>query len=193
MTDDVIQLFNSWWEYADQNSPLKHKAAVCISTIDSAGFPDGRFVALKKVTDRGVVFCSSSDSVKGVSLNANPNIAMTIWWDHIERQIRVKGIAEMVSGSESDRYWTDRSRDAQLATWASVQSDPLEDVSILQENLTHIRRDFEGIPVPRPENWGGYLIIPISIEFLEFSDDRLHKRVLYSKIDSGWDKTMLQP
>lgn len=193
MTDDVIQHFNSWWEYARQNSPLKHKAAVCISTIDPAGFPDGRFVALKEVTDRGFVFCSSFDSVKGASLSANPNIAMTIWWDHIERQIRVKGTAETVSGSDSDRYWAARSRDAQLTTWASAQSSPLEDASILQENLTRVRKDFEGVPVSRPENWGGYLIVPIAVEFLEFSDDRLHKRVLYAKVDAGWNKTILQP
>ena len=193
MTDEIIQVFKTWWDEASLNARLKHKGAVCISTVNASGFPEGRFVDLKEVTERGFVFCSRFDSAKGVSLRENPKVGMTAWWDHVEKQVRVKGTVEIVPDSDADKYWQTRSRDAQLASWASHQSAELKHKSKLKEKLDQVRKDFANQPIPRLKNWGGYLIIPVSIEFLAFKQNRLHERVLYSKTVNGWEKTLLQP
>lgn len=191
--DNPISKFNIWWQQALVDSPLRQKSAVCISTVDERGFPAGRFVDLKAVSDSGFVFCSYFDSAKGQHIAQNPKTAMTVWWDHMGYQVRVVGSAQLISGGEADSYWNSRSRSAQLTTTAFKQSEALGSESELNSRLEEASVVFAGREVPRPMNWGGYRIQPVSIEFLTFRESRLHLRELFEFKNNGWVKQLLQP
>jgi len=184
--------FQQWWREALQDSPLKQKSAVCVSTLDDLGYPASRFVDLKAVDERGLVFCSYLNSNKGKQISADPKVALTAWWDHMGYQIRVLGDATEISLQDAQSYWQSRHRAAQITTCAFVQSQPLEHEAELER-----RSALYGLTAPevitKPENWGGYRINPVSIEFLTFRDSRLHLREYYQKQDEQWCKTLLQP
>ncbi|KZN45438.1 pyridoxine/pyridoxamine 5'-phosphate oxidase [Pseudoalteromonas luteoviolacea] len=191
--DNPISKFKVWWQDSQANSPLNQKNAVCVSTLDEGGFPSGRFVDLKAVSDEGFVFCSYMDSEKGKQISHNSKSAMTIWWDHVGYQVRVIGHAKEISKIEADRFWEKRTRSAQLTTSAFEQSAPLESESLLETRLQKASIKLDGQPVPKPDNWGGYVIKPVSIEFLTFRESRLHLRELYERTDGYWSKQLLQP
>ena len=191
--DSPINKFKVWWQESQVYSPLNQKNAVCVSTIDESGFPSGRFVDLKAVSDKGFVFCTYLDSAKGKQISHNPKSAMTFWWDHVGYQVRVIGHAEEIPEVEADSFWETRTRSAQLTTTAFDQSAPLESESILATRLEKASVEFEGQSVPRPKNWGGYIVKPVSIEFLTFRESRLHLRELYEYTDNYWNKQFVQP
>lgn len=191
--NDPISKFKTWWQEALANSPLQQKSAVCVSTIDEHGFPAGRFVDLKSVNEQGFVFCTYFDSAKGRHLAKNEKTAMTIWWDHVGYQIRVVGVAEFISEVEADNYWQSRNKSAQLTTTAFEQSAALNSEHELEKRLQEITVEYTGKIVPRPANWGGYRIKPVSIEFLTFQESRLHRRELFELKNNGWLKQLLQP
>lgn len=193
MTDSPITLFNRWWDEAKKDSPLKHPNPVCVSTINDDGYPSGRFVDLKAADENGFVFCTYLDSAKGTDINRNPKVALTIWWDHVGYQIRVLGKAAPLSSEKRDDYWVNRSRDAQITTSAFKQSNILTDATHLSRKFENARAIFDGIDVPRPENWGGYIIAPVSIEFLTLRDTRLHLREYFEAENGVWKKELLQP
>ncbi len=193
MTPNPVDLFLEWYKTATQNSPLNHPKAVCVSTVNASGEPEARFVALKEVSGAGFVFCTAFDSPKGLELADNPNVALTFWWDHIERQVRVSGTAARISDEEADRYFQGRRKDAQLTSLVSEQSQPLEQLERLEKRLQEVEAQFEGQEVPRPENWGGYCVKPKRLEFLKFKADRLHERMLFTYDVNGWIKQLLQP
>lgn len=191
--DNPITKFASWWQEALADSPLQQRSAVCISTIDANGFPTGRFVDLKAVNESGFVFCTYFDSAKGRHISREPKTAMTIWWDHVGYQIRVVGLTQLIADAEADSFWQSRSKSAQLTTTAFEQSEPLNCENELTTRLEESAAQFADRPVPRPNNWGGYRIKPISIEFLTFRESRLHLRELFEIKDDGWVKQLLQP
>lgn len=191
--DNPISKFESWWREALVNSPLQQKSAVCVSTIDDDGFPTGRFVDLKSVTENGFVFCTYFDSAKGRHIARNSKASIAIWWDHVGYQVRVVGSAEVMTEGEADGFWKTRSRNAQLTTTAFDQSEPLDLESELLKRLQETSEKLVDQPIPRPDNWGGYCIKPVSIEFLTFRDSRLHLRELFLCKGSDWVKQLLQP
>ena len=189
-----ITKFREWWKTALVQTPLKQKSAVCVSTVGQDGFPSGRFVDLKAVDEEGFSFCTYLDSEKGRHITANPKVALTVWWDHVGYQVRVKGTAEPIPEEEATKHWMTRSRDAQLTTLCSEQSQVLESEEVLQKQLAEVEARFRGVNVPKPTNWGGYRIKPLSIEFLTFRDSRLHKRELFQIDETGaWQMSLLQP
>lgn len=191
--DNPISKFELWWKEALAASPLQQKSAVCVSTIDEKGFPTGRFVDLKSVSDSGFVFCTYFDSAKGRHIAREPKVAMTVWWDHLGYQIRVVGSAQVISDAEADCFWQGRSRSAQLITTAFEQSEPLYTENDLTTGLEASSAQFADQAVPRPSNWGGYRIKPVSIEFLTFRESRLHLRELFETKNKAWVKQLLQP
>ena len=190
---DPITKFKSWWDNALLNTPLKHKNTVCVSTINADGFPSGRFVDLKAVNEDGFVFCTNLDSEKGKELRNNSKVALTFWWEHVACQVRVIGLASEISKKDADNYWQTRSRDAQITTISFKQSQGLESESELMELFLQTKAKIGENEVAKPEDWGGYNVKPISIEFLTFKYDRLHLREFYKKNENGWLKSLLQP
>ena len=166
---------------------------MCVSTVDADGRPHGRFVDLKEVRPEGFVFCTSYLSPKGLHIDERPQVCLTFWWDHVGRQVRVLGRAARISPDEADMFFAERSREAQLASWAYEQSRPSPSSETLAIRLAAIRERFGSGAVPRPRHWGGYLVAPGTIEFLTFSVDRDHTRILYAWRDSHWFRSELQP
>ncbi len=190
---DPFRLFHDWHRAALAASPLRHPNGMCLATIDSSGAPDARFVDLKEVSSGGFVFCTHFDSVKSRQLSINPDVALTFWWDHVERQVRIAGTAGRISDSEADMHFAARGRDAQLTTWASEQSAALSDRPSLHRKLGEMRDRFAGGEVRRPDHWGGYRVMPTRFEFLDFEATRLHRRLLFQLVDGEWSQTQLQP
>ncbi len=190
---EPLALFRTWYANARVACPLNHPGVVCLSTVDEHGAPEGRFVDLKLLSERGFVFGTHLHSGKARALALNPNVAMTFWWDHVERQVRIIGRAERLPRAQENALFANRSRDAQVASWASQQSTPLHDVEQFERRLDEVRHRFAGVDVPRPDHWGGYCVVPTRIEFLAFRASRLHDRVLFERDSQGWQRSMLQP
>ena len=186
-------VFREWRALAAGSGRLAHPDATCVSTVDSNGNPDARFVDLKAVQDDGFVFCTSFNSPKGEQLAANPHVALTFWWDSAGRQIRVLGVAHRLPDAEADRWFGERPRDAQLTTWAFEQSAPLAPHHSTAHMLDEVRQRFPDGPIPRPAYWGGYLIAPYRMEFLIFDVSRVHRRHLYELQHGEWVVSELQP
>ncbi|MEL6360471.1 MAG: pyridoxal 5'-phosphate synthase [Pseudomonadota bacterium] len=191
--ENPIAKFQHWWQLAIVDTPLKHKNPVCVSTIDRDGYPNGRFVDLKTASDTGFVFCTDLDSSKGIELAENPKIALTIWWDHVGFQIRIKGTAKTINKREADNFWSTRLRDAKITTSSFQQSQLLANLNELSEKFETAKTKAGSEEISRPSNWGGFRVIPMEIEFLKFEDSRLHVRELYQRRGLSWDRQLLQP
>ena len=194
--DNPIVKFNQWWQQAVNDSPLNQKSAVCVSTVDENGFPQGRFVDLKRADESGFVFCTHLDSAKAQHISKQPKVAITAWWDHLGYQVRIIGLARPLPHSEADFYWRTRNRGAQLTSLAFSQSTPLNgDASALAEKFEQADNAHPESEISRPEDWGGYSVQATHIEFLTFANTRLHLRELYQfdEVKQGWQKQLLQP
>lgn len=192
-TNEIIGKFQGWWNQAKADPSLKHKGAMCVSTIDEFGFPNARFVDLKAATDDGFTFCTFLDSKKGIEIEQCQKVAQTIWWENIGYQVRIQGRAARISRIMANEYWQSRNRDAQLATLCSSQSQPLISGQMLLSQLSTLRATFGDAEIPVPDNWGGYVVEPVSVEFLTFKEDRLHFREHFFRNDKHWNRQLLQP
>jgi len=188
-----MSLFREWLALAERDERIARPRAFCLSTVDADGAPDARFVDLKEVTDAGFIFSSPLGSGKARALAANPRAALTFWWAPLERQVRVAGVARRVSDVEADELFRSRSRDAQLASWASQQGAELHDPASLDQRLGELRQRFSGADITRPEGWGGFSVVPSRIELLRFQESRLHERTLFVRADDAWRTLRLQP
>ena len=188
---DPITLFLDWWSEAVRQSPESYPTSFCLSTVDSAGRVDARFVDLKEISALGFVFGTHLESPKARSMDGNPSVSLTFWWAALRRQVRVAGTASLVSADIADRLFQARPRDAQAVSLVSVQSQRLTDPQTLRARVqAEVRR---GVPIPRPPNWGAYCVRPERMEFLRFSESRFHERMLFVRVDSGWIQQYLQP
>lgn len=192
MSNPIIK-FKSCWDRAKSNSKLKYPSAVCVSTIDEHGFPSGRFVDLKSVNDSGFIFCTNLDSQKGNDIQRNPKVGLTFWWEVIGYQIRVNGLASQIPSTIAEKYWKTRSRDAQITTLSCKQSQLLLSELDLYKQFEEVKHNIGDMQIPKPENWGGFIVKPMSIEFLTFKESRLHIRELFISTGDKWEISLLQP
>jgi pyridoxamine 5'-phosphate oxidase len=155
-----------------------------------------RIVLLKGVDARGFRFFTNHESDKGTQLAAQPELALCFHWKTLRNgvQVRVEGLAERLSAAESDAYFATRPRGSQLGAWASLQSRTLDARASFEKRIDEFERQFEGVPVPRPPHWGGYIVVPARIEFWYGADFRLHERQAYERDAGGvWTRRMLYP
>lgn len=192
MDEQLVSKLNQIWDEAKVNSPLNQKSAVCVSTIDSAGFPQSRFVDLKEIGPSGFTFCTSYNSEKGNHLSNNPKISLLAWWDHIGYQIRVIGSAVRISSELADKFWLTRSKEAQVATTCFKQSE-IWDSEISMENHFSSALTATEESISRPSYWGGYSVAPHAIEVLKFKTNRVHTREQYLWEETSWKMRLLQP
>jgi len=192
-SDDPVKQFSEWYEEAKACRAIEQANAVCVSTVDLSGFPDGRMVLLKHFDARGFVFYTNLESVKSLSLAKIPRAALTFHWDPLKRQIRIQGKTERVSDAEADAYWVTRPRLSQIGAWASEQSRPLDSNRTFIKRLTQFALKFGTHPVPRPPHWSGIRILPAKIEFWRARRGRLHERFLYTKTEGRWQIQRLFP
>jgi pyridoxamine 5'-phosphate oxidase len=188
---DPIGLFQQWLAEAHSTARLSHPAAFCLSTVDERGYPDARYVDLKKVGDEGFLFGTRLDSPKAKAILRNPRVSMTFWWDRLGRQVRIVGTAIRASNEEAVALFQERSYKARVVSMVSTQSAPLSDPAELRERFGSALRT--GVPF-RPEHWGAFWIQPVRIEFLRFEESRLHERCVYVRDGrAGWVSGYLQP
>ena len=158
---------------------------MAVATATPDGAPSMRMVLLKAFDARGLVFYSHYTSRKGRELEANPQAALLFHWSLLRRQVRVEGTVERVSSAESDAYFATRPRGAQLGALASRQSEPLESRKELDARLAEVEAAVGGDPIPRPQSWGGFRLVPGAWEFWQHRDSRLHDRFRYEREPSG--------
>lgn len=166
--------------------------AMVLSTVDSKNSPHARVVLLKDLTSEGFVFFTNYNSAKAAHISGNKYVSLTFFWPEQERQVRIGGCIKKVSKSISDDYFASRPIDSQLGAWASPQSRKIESKKVLEDNFSLYRTKFEH-NIPRPKNWGGYLIEPSQIEFWQGRPNRLHDRIRYEHDKKMWNIVRLAP
>lgn len=180
------------WLQAAIEAKLGSPNAMTLATVDSRGRPAARIVLLKAVDALGFTFFTNYDSRKGRDLACHPHAALVLYWEPMQRQIRVEGVVERVSEQESDAYFASRPRDSQIGAIASPQSEVIA-------NRTELERRFDsaasssGAVIARPMHWGGYRVVPDSIELWQGQPSRLHDRVLYVRDGGQWTRERLAP
>jgi len=190
---DPIELFREWFDAA-RESGLELPEAMTLATADAKGRPTARTVLLKRADERGFVFFTSYESRKGRELAANPSAALVFHWAQEPRhQILVTGTVERISEAESDAYYATRPVGSRLAAWASRQSRPISGREELERAYAEAEQA-QGEDPPRPPSWGGYLLVPETIEFWESRPNRLHERLRYARGSKGeWKAVQLAP
>lgn len=186
--------FERWFaEASAAGVPYPEQMALATATADGA--PSVRMVLLKGHDQRGFVFYTNRESRKGVELQANPRAAIVLHWELQDRQVRVEGSVVRVDDDESFAYYRTRPRGSRLGAWASPQSRPLGSRDELLRRYAEVERRFAGEEeVPLPPFWGGYRIVPDTIEFWQGQQSRMHDRVLYTRAgDGGWQRQRLGP
>jgi len=191
-TNDPISFFNNWLKEAE-NSGIILPESMSVSTSSAAGRPSSRMVLLKEVDQAGFVFFTNYGSRKSEELIENPFAALLFHWNMLQRQVRIEGRIEKISKKESEAYFHSRGRGSQIGAWASKQSQILDDRQVLVDSVKYYEDKFAGKEVPLPEFWGGYRVIPETIEFWQGKADRLHDRFVYTQQDSDWSITRLNP
>ena len=190
--------FQLWLSDAN-GAGIEEPNAMTVATVDANGQPHARTMLCKEVNAHGFVFFTNYASDKGRQIAQNPQVGLCFHWQPLHRQVRVTGIAQRLPGEESDEYYGSRPRDAQLGAWASPQSQVIPDRDYLRDHWARATSRFPA-EVPRPENWGGYLVRPTSIEFWQGQPSRLHDRLLFirrreAELDdaSAWRVQRLAP
>ncbi len=151
---DPMLLFHKWYEDAyERNCSEPH--AVTISTVDSDLQPSSRTVYMKELLEEGIVFYTNYNSQKAMDIAGNPKVSALFYWDCLERQVRLNGVAEKIPNEMSDDYFNSRPRGSQIGAWASQQSEEISDRNALENAYKEIEKRFEGKDVPRPDFWGG--------------------------------------
>jgi len=190
--DDPFALFHHWLDQAIA-AELTDPNAMILATCTPDGKPSARAVLLKALDTRGFTFFTNYDSRKGHEMAANPHVAVVFLWHQLERQVRVEGTVEIVTAAESDEYYVKRPLGSRLGAWASPQSAVIPDRAFLENAHAELLAKYPDGNPPRPPNWGGYRVLPEMIEFWQGRPSRLHDRILFTRLVTGWKRERLAP
>ncbi len=189
-----LELFGQWFRDAESAAGGEEPNAMTLATTGLDGFPKSRVVLLKKFSEAGFVFYTNYESEKGRAIAADPRVCLSFFWPYTERQVIVKGRAEKVPAAESDAYFQSRPEGSRLGALISDQSRVVPSREFLEERLRKAEKELGGGEIPRPEQWGGYLVRAESLEFWQGRQNRLHDRLLYCMQDGGgWKIERLAP
>jgi len=192
MHPDPFRQFEIWLEETvSSGDRLPH--AMSLATASPQGVPSVRIVLFKGVNHGGLEFFTNYESPKGKDLVANPVAAALFWWERPRRQVRFAGSVEKVSAARSEEYFRTRSRESQIGAWASQQSQVISSRKELDRSVEFYKGKYRIAEVPRPSHWGGFRLIPWSVEFWEEQPDRLHDRLNYRRSEQGWILERLAP
>ena len=192
LAPDPLAQFARWYEEAAAEG-IYEPHAMTLSTAGADGRPSSRYVLLRGVDERGFQFFTSYRSAKARDLDATGAAALTWGWLELHRQVRARGTVTRLPADESDAYFRSRPRGSQIAAWASPQSEVIADREELERRVADVEARFEGVPVPRPEHWGGYVLEPRDVEFWQGRQSRLHDRLRYRRSGDAWIVERLAP
>ena len=187
---DPIKQFSIWFDQAMQ-AGLVEPSAMSLATADNEiGI---RTVLLKFFDEKGFVFFTNYDSKKSMQIAKRQQGALLFPWLALERQVRIIGNIEKISKNESLKYFQSRPRDSQIGAWASKQSSKIDSRDVLVDQFASMKKKFENKDIPLPDFWGGFRLVPNSIEFWQGRENRLHDRIIYERENDGWNTSRLSP
>jgi pyridoxamine 5'-phosphate oxidase len=186
-----MSLFSQWLKEAEASEPNDPNAAA-LATSTPDGSPSVRMVLVKRADERGFCFYTNVESRKGLELEANPKAALCFYWKTLRRQVRVEGPVTQMDAADVDAYFHSRSRNSQMGAAISLQSRPLASREELEAQFQKFAVAHPG-EVPRPAYWRGFRVQAQKIEFWIAGEDRLHDRLLFTRIAAGWQKIRLYP
>ncbi|MBT8453064.1 MAG: pyridoxamine 5'-phosphate oxidase [Deltaproteobacteria bacterium] len=192
LDEDPIVQFQQWFEEACKHIEVEPNA-MTLATVDRDGAPAVRTVLLKIFDHEGFVFFTNLESRKAQHIDRDQRVALLFWWPELERQIEINGVAERISSAEAAKYFMTRPRGSQLGAWVSRQSQVLTSRKVLEMKLDEMKRKFLDGEVPLPSFWGGYRVVPHSVELWQGQPNRLHDRFKYEREGSGWRVVRLAP
>jgi pyridoxamine 5'-phosphate oxidase len=194
LAPDPVTQFSRWFAQAERAGLVEPNAMV-LSTADAEGRPSSRTVLLKGFDERGFVFFTNYGSRKGAELTANPNAALLFPWHPIDRQVIIAGAVERTGRDETAAYFRTRPHGSQLGAWASEQSSPVASREVLEQRYAELASRYpEGEGVPVPPFWGGFRVVPRTVEFWQGRPNRLHDRLRFTALpDGGWQVDRLCP
>ena len=189
-----VDLFKEWYEEA-KKTEINDPNALALATVGKNGIPSVRMVLLKDFNEKGFVFYTNLNSRKSNEIKSNPNASMCFHWKSLLRQVRITGELSNVSDAEADSYFSSRSFGSRIGAWASNQSSVLESRDELIESIVEFKKKYSNEKnIPRPKHWSGWNLNPIEFEFWLDGKDRIHERLLYSRVDNNkWEKNLLSP
>jgi len=192
--DDPILFFRKWFAEAE-HAQLSEVNAMTLATVDVDNRPHARIVLLKGLEGANFQFFTNYESHKGRQLAQRSHAALLFFWKELERQVRIEGIVTELEVEESDAYFHSRPKGSQIGAWASPQSSRIGSRAILEERVKQYEAQYAAQEVPRPANWGGYGLQPLSIEFWQGRRSRLHDRIFFERPDlaAPWEKYRLAP
>ncbi len=191
LNNDPVKQFSLWFTEAI-DSGIVEPSAMSLATADESEIGI-RTVLLKYFDDKGFVFYTNYKSKKSRQIETRPEAALLFSWLTLERQIKIVGSVERVSSLESIKYFASRPKDSQIGAWASKQSTTISSRDILQSQFESMKQKFSSGEVPLPDFWGGYRVIPRTIEFWQGRESRLHDRFIYQRKKDGWTISRLSP
>ena len=192
LNDDPIKQLECWLKDAN-DLELSDGTAMTLATVDASGQPSQRVVLLKQLDQNGLVFFTNLNSNKAQDMKVNKKVSANFAWLPLERQVKIKGIANRISNAESLKYFITRPIDSQIAAWASKQSQPISSKKFLINAYEQMKNKFADGEIPLPDFWGGYRIKPTAFEFWQGGGARLHDRFEYTPSEFGWDIKRLAP
>ena len=192
--NEPFTLFASWLREAETTEP-NDPNAVALATVDEDGLPNVRMVLLKGFDSDGFVFYTNFESQKGQEILSQKKAAMCFHWKSLRRQVRLRGLVEVVSDKEADEYFKTRARGSRIGAWASKQSRPLEGRFALEKAVAEYTARYAIGDIPRPPYWSGFRIRPLSIEFWHDRQFRLHDRIEFRRDgpEGAWQKVRMYP
>jgi pyridoxamine 5'-phosphate oxidase len=192
LADDPFSQFEIWFQQA-RDAGLSDPNAMSLATVDEQARPAVRTVLLKFWNRDGFVFYTNYESAKARHLAANPEAALLFLWLPLERQVIIRGGVEKVSTAESLKYFLSRPRGSQLGAWVSQQSSVVSSRSLLEAKLEEMKQKFANKDVSLPSFWGGFRVVPRTVELWQGRPNRLHDRFMYTRSGTGWNIDRLAP
>ena len=188
-----IEFFKLWFDDALNNKDIEEANAMTLTTLGLDDFPKGRVVLLKSFTEAGFIFYTNYKSEKGLSIEYHSKVGLSFFWPPLERQVIIKGEIEKISSVDSDNYFSSRPKGSQISALVSEQSKAIRSREILEKKMDLMETKYITKEIKRPENWGGYLVKPKSVEFWQGRPNRLHDRILCTLVKNSWEIKRLSP